>query len=251
MEYIQAIYIIIGVITVLYLLFTEDDFVLDGSFSNSLLIVLIFIFAPLVLLWLGFQTLLESSPKSPSPSPPSSKIRKSDEELIKDFENTLKELKKLFNPEEGTVNVKVTKGHIASAQKLGALSRKLVVKPYLDKVQVTEILNKALAQLDTVYPNDSSTALARKTAIEEHLSKINRTKKSKTSKKSNDTSKLKTPSNKKPRNKGPKKDTLGFDLSNMTKKDMNDSQQEKNDGDEKEIKNRRNKKNLSVSIKYD
>lgn len=77
-----------------------------------------------MLLWLGVQTLLESSPKSPSP--PSSKIRKSDEELIKDFENTLKELKKLFNPEEGTVNIKVTKGHIASAQKLGAPSRKLV-----------------------------------------------------------------------------------------------------------------------------
>ncbi|MDB4450978.1 hypothetical protein N9121_01350 [Pseudomonadales bacterium] len=255
MESLVSIYLIVGIVAAVYFAVTEDDFVLDGTLSSTFMLLFMICFGPLFLLWTGMQSLLESSPK---PLPPS-KPKKTDDELVEDFKNSLEVLKELFSAEITSVDIKITKGHIAQAQKLGALSRKMVVKPYLDKVLVTQILNKALAQIDTVYVGDSSTAVTRKTAIKEHLNKINgtkRTKKPQQSTKPKDTSKPKTSSKKKnsdtgAKNKGSKKDTIGFNLSDMANKDNKGKSSEKSGSVEGKPKDTEKKKKLSVSINYD
>ena len=255
MEALVGIYLVVGIVGVVYFAITEDDSVFDGTFGGTFVLLFMVFTMPIILLWTGIQSLLESSPK---PAPPS-KPKKTDDELVEDFKSSLKILKGLFGPESTTVDIKITKGHIAQAQKLGALSRKMVVKPHLDKVLVTQILNKALTQIDTVYAGDSSTAVTRKTAIKEHLSKINgtnRNKKPKQSSKPKDATKPKpTAKNKKSdtgsKNKGSKKDSIGFNLSNMSDKDNKDKTTEKSGSVEAKAQHTEKKKKLSVSVNYD
>tara|TARA_B110000908_G_C9868215_1_gene277141 strand:- start:23 stop:286 length:264 start_codon:yes stop_codon:yes gene_type:complete len=85
MESLVSIYLIVGIVAAVYFAVTEDDFVLDGTLSSTFMLLFMICFGPLFLLWTGMQSLLESSPK---PLPPS-KPKKTDDELVEDFKNSL------------------------------------------------------------------------------------------------------------------------------------------------------------------
>ena len=85
MENLVGIYLIVGIVAAVYFAVTEDDFVLDGTLSSTFMLLFMICFGPLVLLWTGTQSLLESSPKPL----PQSKPKKTDDELVEDFKNSL------------------------------------------------------------------------------------------------------------------------------------------------------------------
>jgi hypothetical protein len=253
-EIIFNVYIAVGACFALYMAVTEDGF--EPGFAGVMMMVFMVFLGPLVLMWTGISSLLESSSSHSKPSTPA-KPKKTDDELIKDYKDSIDTLSPVFCIESPPIDIKITKSHIANAQKLGALSRKLVVKPHLNKILVTQILNAALLQVDKAYPNDTATAVTRKAAIKEHLSKINgatRKKKQAPADKPTGTPKKKS-SGQGAKKKEPKSKSIGFDLSDIGNKASQSKATKKTDvTEEKEsqiTKVGKEKKKLSVTVNYD
>ena len=113
MEVLIVMYLGIGFIAGLYTLFTEGE--LDDPLSSSFLLVFFTAVGPLFLLWSGISSLLESVPKQNFPSKPNlpSKPKKTDDELVEEFMDSVEILKKLYSLESQAIDIKITKSQIA------------------------------------------------------------------------------------------------------------------------------------------
>jgi hypothetical protein len=263
LELFLNIYLIVGIVTALYFAIAEGE--LDGSLGSAFMLTFMVFVGPIILIWTGLQTILESpkpfnyrtsSSSGKTPAPP--KPKKTDDELIKDYKDAIENLGKIFGSNIDHNKVKVTKSNISQAQYLGALSRKLVIKKYLDKKIVTDILNNALDRIDTVYAGDKTVAISRKAAIKEHLSKINGVKRSKNEDVHQtisppNSSKKRTKSGGASRKKDSKQGSIGFNLSEMTNNDkqVEEKQTKKSSKDSELNPSSEKNKKITFSVNYD
>lgn len=149
----------------------------DDESSSIFFGVIAVIAGPLILLFVGISELSDaakkpsvstaSKPQSP-PKPP-----KTTTELEAEYSELITLLNRAFIL-SGT-NSPISKGLIASAQRLGALARKTALKAKVDKEQVLQILQAALSSIDMVY-GGSITGSNRREAIQTHIQVLSGTK---------------------------------------------------------------------------
>lgn len=227
-------------------LFEKDD-----SMANPFMGAIAVIFGPLILLFVGFAVLGESSPstsktstnrykpKNPAPAKPD----KTDEELCREYSSLLTELTSIFLTDEA---IKPSKGNFASVQRLGALARKNAVKPVVDKENVVKILESSLTRIQDVY-GSSTTGATRKGAIKGHIEMLSGSP-SKPKKKSSST-------NSSPRKKRKESDVIGFNLKRTESQNQADEEptsrpQKSNSAKGASGSANNPKKKLTVDIKY-